>query len=361
MISPLVIRLPLIMLLYHGAYFCAAAATFEIPQRQNGTPTIGLRLEGDIVAGDAQKLLDFYHAYGIAASPVYLRSRGGDVNEAMEIGKIVRRLRLDTNAPVWDTGRSPVETIKLENKEDGICASACFLVYAAGASRFGNYIGLHRPYLSEESAQFLSDVEYVALQKRTEIAIRAYLTDMEVDQYWIDRMFATNSGEVFIPSWVEADNKVRHLMGIVPTLEEVTLSKCHYNLEADQKFQKFVDEQEGKFSQKQIQEMKMNFKINDNIFECKRYVLDEMRNAAFERENEPITETVCGNIPHLNQNERSEIQSLRTKGRSLTQEEKFEIIQLYVRDKEYQNCKKQNIYKLITSSISRYSEDSKKS
>jgi hypothetical protein len=72
----------------------AGAASFELARRPDGTIIPGLRMEGEIVAGDAQRLLDFYGKYGTFSSPVYLRSGGGDVEEAMRIGSIIRRLRL---------------------------------------------------------------------------------------------------------------------------------------------------------------------------------------------------------------------------------------------------------------------------
>jgi len=34
--------------------------------------------------------------------------------------------------------------------------------------------------------------------------VRTYLADMEVDQFWIDRMFAANSQEYYMPTWAEA-------------------------------------------------------------------------------------------------------------------------------------------------------------
>jgi len=45
-------------------------------------------------------------------SPVHLRSKGGSVEEAMKMGAIIRRLRLETEVPVWDTGRPPVDRIR---------------------------------------------------------------------------------------------------------------------------------------------------------------------------------------------------------------------------------------------------------
>ena len=141
------------------------AATFELARWADGIITQGVKVEGDIVPGDAKKLLDFYMTYGVTTSPVHLRSKGGNVEEAMKMGAIIRRLRLETEVPVWDTGRQPIDAVKVDHQENTICASACFLVYAGGASRFGNYVAMHRPFFPREEARKLSDVEYEAAQK----------------------------------------------------------------------------------------------------------------------------------------------------------------------------------------------------
>ena len=84
------------------------AATFELARRADGNIVRGVKVEGDIVPGDARKLLDFYKTYGVMISPVRLRSKGGSVEEAMKMGAIIRRLRLETEVPVWDMGHPPV-------------------------------------------------------------------------------------------------------------------------------------------------------------------------------------------------------------------------------------------------------------
>ena len=81
----------------------------------------------------------------------------------------------------------------------------------------------------------MNDLEYEAAQKAMVPKVRTYLADMEVDQFWIDRMFAANSQEYYMPTWIEADSKVHHLMGMVPSLEEVVLSKCNEDPDVDRK------------------------------------------------------------------------------------------------------------------------------
>jgi hypothetical protein len=129
------------------------AATFELARGADGIIVAGVKVEGDIVPGDAQELIDFYGKYGEQISPVYLRSRGGDVTEAIAMGAILRRLRLEASVPLGDTGSAPIDPIRVDHRENLICASACFLVYAGGAIRFGNYLAMHRPYLPRGQAR----------------------------------------------------------------------------------------------------------------------------------------------------------------------------------------------------------------
>ena len=106
--------------------FAGNAATFKLARRADGIVVAGVKVEGNIVPGDAQKLLDFYRKYGELISPVYLRSNGGNVAEAMTMGAIIRRLRLETSVPVWDTGRAPIDQIKVDHQENTVLHPAFF-------------------------------------------------------------------------------------------------------------------------------------------------------------------------------------------------------------------------------------------
>ena len=87
-----------------------------------------MKVEGDIVPGDTLKLLAIYEKYSSAAvSTVYLRSKGGDVDEAMKMGRLIRALRLKTEVPLRYDNRI-LSVVPAAEKENAVCASACFLV-----------------------------------------------------------------------------------------------------------------------------------------------------------------------------------------------------------------------------------------
>jgi hypothetical protein len=282
-----------------GSWVVASnAATFELATRADGIIVEGVKVEGEIVPGDAQKLLDFYGKYGDMISPVYLRSKGGDVAEAMRMGTIIRRLRLETSVPVWDTGRAPVDPIRVDHQENIICASACFLVYAGGAIRFGNYLALHRPFLPRKEARKLSDMEYETAQKEMMPKVKSYLADMDIDQYWIDRMFSANSQEYYMPTWNEADSKLHHLMDMVPSLEEVVLSKCNEDPNADRKLSELQNSGRPLSADDQVK-IKQIMQDSNVFLQCRKTVMTDMQSAAFERENDAILKEECKQSPPL--------------------------------------------------------------
>jgi hypothetical protein len=124
--------------------------------------------------------------------------------------------------------------------------------------------------------------------------VKAYLADMEVDQYWIDRMFSANSQEYYMPPWFEADSKLHHLMDMVPSLEEVVLSKCKEDPDVDRKVQAFGASGSGPLTDADVKKMKEITREADVFYECEKTVLSAMQNAAFERENEPVLTAKCG-------------------------------------------------------------------
>jgi hypothetical protein len=108
----------------------ASAATFKSVATKDGK-TIVL-LSGEIIEGDAETLKAAIKAAndaGKLVSGVRLNSPGGNLLEALRLADAVRFAKVATNVA-----------------GNATCASACFLVYAAGAAKFANYtaqVGVH--------------------------------------------------------------------------------------------------------------------------------------------------------------------------------------------------------------------------
>ncbi len=92
-------------------------------------------LEGDIEPGDAARVRKAFNANAFDTGMVNLNSKGGSVLEAIEIGRIIRKLGLDTYLGKSERWTNPV------------CFSACTLLYTGGRFRYfkqGASFGVHR-------------------------------------------------------------------------------------------------------------------------------------------------------------------------------------------------------------------------
>ncbi len=114
------------------ACLCAVAASrsdaAEVEVSADG-PRPVVRVVGIISAGDARSLATAIGSVGRAGVTVVLDSPGGDAAESVRMARQVRALGADT--AVADGSR---------------CASACFLVFAAGARRIlgrGSSVAVH--------------------------------------------------------------------------------------------------------------------------------------------------------------------------------------------------------------------------
>ena len=117
-----------------------------------------LVLEGKIVSGDYDKLRNFLGTksnFDKISGGVFLASPGGNMAEAMKIGRLIRTLRLSTDGPsgppsgITKFGGSLIHANDLVNpKANYLCTSACFFVYVSGIYRNLNWagrLGVHRP------------------------------------------------------------------------------------------------------------------------------------------------------------------------------------------------------------------------
>lgn len=135
----------------------------------------GLYLNGEIKKQDYTKLLVAIAARGEFPDRVSINSIGGDVMEAMRIGRLLRN--------------GLVETLAV-----GTCNSACLFVLVGGTVRNAiSTIGVHRPKFNEEYFSGLSANEarkkYKELQKLT----KDYLVEMDIPENTTELMFKTPS------------------------------------------------------------------------------------------------------------------------------------------------------------------------
>jgi hypothetical protein len=195
-----------------------------------------LILEGKIVPGDYKKVRDFLGEkanFEKITGGVFLASPGGNVTEALKIGRLIRSLRLSTDAPSGPAtgiprfGESLITPNLLVNaRADYGCASACFFIYVAGVYRHLNWtgrLGYHRPIELESEASKLDVDQALNRTWRVRQLIQKYLADMDVPDKYIDLIYSVPFNEVH---WVTQNEFDSDLQGLVPEAKAWIGAKC---------------------------------------------------------------------------------------------------------------------------------------
>ncbi|MDH3574881.1 MAG: hypothetical protein OET18_10295 [Desulfobacterales bacterium] len=167
-----------------------------------------IRLIGKIEKGDAEKfkiIVEYLREEKIIVNVLLLGSIGGDTEEAMQIGTIVRELFIPTQAPYALDSGFTCNGYPSELKEDDCdCSSACFLIWAAGVYRMGDVLGVHQPYFLGGNTEELSATEGQKERVQMYEGIKSYLEKMDIPEHIINKMFNTGSDEITYLDWDSA-------------------------------------------------------------------------------------------------------------------------------------------------------------
>lgn len=180
-----------------------------------GNKVFEVRVTGKIEKGDADKvraaLVDAQRlsSTSVERQSVRFDSLGGDVDAAMEIGRVIRTLGAFTTT--------------------GNCVSACVIAFAGGITRiamtddelkFG--LGIHRIYFSTMSPnatlEQIRNMRGIALTR-----VRRYLSEMDVDDSLISQMEGISPERVRYLSQTEAERL--RLVGQDSALDEQETAK----------------------------------------------------------------------------------------------------------------------------------------
>ncbi|MCG8085584.1 MAG: hypothetical protein JAZ13_07695 [Candidatus Thiodiazotropha taylori] len=236
---------------------------YRYPRKTPVVSIVGKIVEGDLVKVE-NVAKEIILKKGSKFLHVYLNSSGGDANEAMKIGRLLRKLLAKTYAvgftyydPKSQHGletaqyyannpeqlqRTPnnIKFIPLGEKvpEEYIrrCYSACVLIFYAGvrkdASNNGYFrdssniipvIGLHRPYFDKNYYSELSPIEANSKYKDLEKSIATYLSEMGAPDEIIERMLKTPSNDIELVDHREFENLYERKE---PFFDEWLLAKC---------------------------------------------------------------------------------------------------------------------------------------
>jgi hypothetical protein len=207
---------------------------------------LGGFLNGQISKGDYDKVAAFIRAHFPFLRAFSLASPGGDVDEAIKIGRLFRKYLMVTLAPiVWSDGDFPSLSANdgssrdLCRGADCACASACALVWMGGVNR-GGTVGLHRPRIVDPMFRGLPPADASTAYRRVMESIAAYLNEVEVPKSVIESMVATGSSDIIwvggggavddppsIAEWVEAS------CGSSPLMDAINKGKRTTRAEVD--------------------------------------------------------------------------------------------------------------------------------
>jgi hypothetical protein len=163
---------------------------------------------GPIENGDYEKVRAFYRLNHPFLETFDLASAGGNVVEAIKIGRLFRKYLISAHAPFrgsLPSGREYFYGLGHE-KECGAladkctCASACALIWFGAVDRVGS-VGLHRPRTTDPYFRALDPSDGATTYRKALDGIQAYLDDMEVAKPVIELMTATGSADI---KWVTA-------------------------------------------------------------------------------------------------------------------------------------------------------------
>ena len=195
-------------------------------EKKGSNKTATLRFIGEVQKGDARKMAQTLSGLigdGYFVRFLWLFSMGGNVEEAMEIGHWLRSLYIQTNAPLnlSDYRQSNCLLFNEINDADCNCASACFLIWAAGIDRRGDILGLHRPYFGKEYFNGLSAQKAKEKYDSMSKGVKDYLRKMSIPDTVIETMFITASDDV-----IYLDEPTVKSMENIPFFDEWVKSGC---------------------------------------------------------------------------------------------------------------------------------------
>jgi len=153
------LKIPVALMLAGAVFFSAMSHAADIKLVRGATGEEDtITITGSFKMGDDTKFQSV--ALATSRATVFLDSKGGQVQPAFEIGRIIRIKGFATAA------------------QGAVCASACAMVWLAGEPRMmSNFtsIGFHAPYLPDEKGRKRSDVKHGAM-------VGAYLTSLGFSQ-----------------------------------------------------------------------------------------------------------------------------------------------------------------------------------
>lgn len=225
MIHPLIYKTALQVGILLLMFFCInTSGSAEVICKNNDAPEI----HGKIEKGDFSKLLSCLKNFVAKGMPktvqegnyklkrigwVWFNSEGGDINEAIKIGRFLRESLAD---------------IGVNEK----CSSACFLAIVGAVKISAPFadIGIHRLFLDSATLKQTDVKDYESYYNELKKGARQYCYDMDVPTPIVEKMFSVSSREIYTLTPGEISQLGKH-----PAYDEWINSKCPDSLVGKEK------------------------------------------------------------------------------------------------------------------------------
>ena len=200
---------------------------------------------GVIERGDADKLAEALSSppseNGIFSA--HLASSGGDVLEAMKMGRMLRESFIPTrHSAMAMNGRCAgifdLEEPELLDADSCGCHSSCFVIWAGGPMRTASpafvdggidTIGIHRPKYDADYFSGLSASEAEVEYDRITDLVMLYLSEMGIPDELVEKMLSISSEDIYL-----LDRSEIKALEAPPAIEEWFISKCGEISDGDQ-------------------------------------------------------------------------------------------------------------------------------
>ena len=198
---------------YSAEFFIADIDSVACENLNSSTMCVVLLLEGNISSGDEQRLLDAiedvslrFKELDISArvGKIHFNSNGGDIYEAMRLGRIIRSNLITTQIT-----------------HDATCYSACVIAYLGGVLRVPvGPVGIHSFY----SESFIGPENFdEASMKYNEVSedLEQFLFEMRIPRSFLDEMQRVPSSRLKILEYDQLEGL--GILGIVPVYEQTDM------------------------------------------------------------------------------------------------------------------------------------------
>lgn len=177
-------------------------------------------IEGEIEPGDYDKLEALVSSKGWYVHTVTIGSRGGDIEEALKIGRLIREMRFATIVPVSREGEGHHPILDPSN---ATCASACFYIFVAGVYRVGGDLGIHRATPSDEYLNAVQFDEAIEEYRRFRQMITDYIVEMGVSTDYVDRIFSIPANRI---EYLGEEEIEKYFLHEIPEVDDWLSARC---------------------------------------------------------------------------------------------------------------------------------------